>query len=249
MQAPKDPTARALLSQRWSDNTFLHWRTPVESVRAQVPRPLQLDTYGGESWLSLVALRVRQVRPGRLPGFLGASYSQVNLRTYVSHSGVQGVFFLGIHFSSALVAAGASLGFGIPARRARLRFAHMQSELSLQVDSPRDGSGGLFARLSIGDEAHNASEGQLDHWLHERYSFFSLRGRNLLRTDVTHAPWSLRPAQVLAIEGALGGAQSRFRVPEHATYAEHKDVVMAPSERVARLPRGPQEPSSREASL
>src|SRR5262249_9648628 len=70
--------------QHWSEWLFLHWPVPAQSVRPHVPASLELDTWDGNPWMSLVAFRLQRVRHRWLPSLgLVANIIELNLRTYV----------------------------------------------------------------------------------------------------------------------------------------------------------------------
>ena len=67
---------------------------PIETLRAQVPEGLSIDTFEGRAYLGLVPFAMSDVRPRWLPGALAPSFLETNLRTYVHHNGGDpGVWF------------------------------------------------------------------------------------------------------------------------------------------------------------
>src|SRR5688500_17883811 len=81
-------------AQKWLDVVFLHWRVPAAALRPHVPRPLEIDAYDGEAWVSLVLFRL-QVRLRGLPFLPGFSrLLEANLRTYVRCGDRPGIWFL-----------------------------------------------------------------------------------------------------------------------------------------------------------
>src|SRR5262249_4453767 len=91
--------------QRWSNLLFLHWRVSPDALRPLVPPCLDLDIWDRSPWVSLVGFHL-DVRHRVLPSFgLTSNIIELNLRTYVSHAGVPGIYFLSIHASKRLVVA------------------------------------------------------------------------------------------------------------------------------------------------
>ncbi len=72
------------MEQGWYNLLFAHWRVPAAELRALVPRELELDSFGGETWLSITPLFIR-MRPRFASGIGRAWYfPELNCRTYVS---------------------------------------------------------------------------------------------------------------------------------------------------------------------
>ncbi len=88
------PARRWLMTQKWHDLLFAHWRVPVETLRALVPAPLQIDTHDGAAYVGLVPFRMTGVRWRCTPPVPGtAAFPEMNLRTYVTYDGKPGVWF------------------------------------------------------------------------------------------------------------------------------------------------------------
>ena len=84
-------------SQHWLNVLFLHWQVPAAALRAHLPSALDIATYDGSAWVSLVLFRLR-VRPRWLPYLPGLSdLVEVNLRTYVRFRDKPGICFLSVH--------------------------------------------------------------------------------------------------------------------------------------------------------
>jgi hypothetical protein len=59
-----------------------------------------------------------------------------------------------------------------------------------------------------------AQPGTLEHWLTERYCFYTLDPHgNVIRGDVDHAPWPLQPAEA-SIEANTMTEPFRIRLPD-----------------------------------
>ena len=48
--------------QRWQNLLFIHWPIAVASVRALVPRQLEIDLYDGQAFVSLIPFVVAESR-------------------------------------------------------------------------------------------------------------------------------------------------------------------------------------------
>src|SRR4051794_21833802 len=101
--------------QNWRDLLFVHWPVAASELRQLVPRTLELDTYDGTTYVSLVPFRVEAARPVGAPLHVGLQFLEVNVRTYVrSQSGHPGVYFFSLDATSLLAVLGARVGLGLP---------------------------------------------------------------------------------------------------------------------------------------
>jgi uncharacterized protein YqjF (DUF2071 family) len=62
--------------------SFRALAVPIDALRALVPRELEIDTYDGRAWLSVVPLNDRRACDSRRP-CRGCRRFRLNLRTYV----------------------------------------------------------------------------------------------------------------------------------------------------------------------
>lgn len=123
-----DRTAAAkerLLSRRgeplfyanWDNVLFIHYELEADELQPCIPYPL--DLYHGRAFVSLVAFTMRGMRP-RLAGTLAALFKPIathhflNIRTYVSHKGEAGIYFMREWLSNRLAAWFGPWSFGFP---------------------------------------------------------------------------------------------------------------------------------------
>ncbi|MFI5140035.1 MAG: DUF2071 domain-containing protein, partial [Sphingobacteriales bacterium] len=70
--------------QEWNHSLFLHWKISVELLKPLIPKDLIVDTFEGESWISLVAFTMERIRPRGMPAVSAISnFHEINLRTCV----------------------------------------------------------------------------------------------------------------------------------------------------------------------
>jgi len=73
-----------VMFQQWTNISFVHWRYDPQELQHFLPRPLQIDTFDGDAWVSLTPFRVRHLRPPCLPSLPWlSSFPETNVRTYV----------------------------------------------------------------------------------------------------------------------------------------------------------------------
>jgi uncharacterized protein YqjF (DUF2071 family) len=188
-----------LWSQDWLDLLFAHWPVPVAALRPHIPASLDIETFDGTAWASLVAFRLERIRRRGLTslGVLTNSL-ELNFRTYVRHHGESGIYFLSIHASNPLLVGLARLATSLPYQSAQMTYDRQESTLRFASHRPMaermDRSFALNFRPM--DRASRTEPASLDHWLVERYCLFvEGRGGRLLRTLVEHPPWEVQSGQ------------------------------------------------------
>lgn len=186
------------MEQTWHDLLFAHAPVDARRLRALVPAALELDTFDGAAWAAVVPFRMSGIRARGLPILPGASaFAELNLRTYVRHRGVPGVWFFALEAENPLAVRVARSLFHLPYHDARMR-CRADGE-DVEYSSERTHTGVPPARVEVrygpNGPAATSRPGSLEHFLTERYCLFAANesGR-LSRADIHHAPWPLQPA-------------------------------------------------------
>ncbi len=191
----------ALGVQHWRDLLFLHWEVPAGTLRALVPRQLELDTYEGRAYVGLVPFRIWGNRARGLPALPGLSdFYEVNLRTYVKYQGREpGVWFFSLDASNLAAVVGARAGWQLPYYHSQA--SETRSEDTIHYRSERLRPGPVPARLEVryrtGQSLGTATPGTLEHFFVERYLLYTQwRPVALLASEVRHQPYPLQAATV-----------------------------------------------------
>ncbi|HLI43884.1 MAG TPA: DUF2071 domain-containing protein [Acidimicrobiales bacterium] len=191
-----------VMSQRWANLLYLHYRVDASSLRPLVPASLEIEEFDGSAWVSVVPLQMKDVRLRDFLPIPGATdFAEVNMRTYVRWGGVSGVYFISIDAASALASFVARSTFHLPYR---------SSEVSL---TESEGEFHVTCRRSAGDvqlEARYRPTGRVEEpspllsFLAERYCMYAVGafGR-LLRGDISHLPWQVQPAEATIVRNDL----------------------------------------------
>lgn len=218
------------MSMTWSELLFLHWPVAVESLRAAVPSPLELDTFDGRAWLGVVPFQMSKVRPRCVPSLPGlSSFPEINLRTYVHHGGHAGVYFFSLDAHQKLAVRAARTAFGLPYFDASMSCDLVDDWVDYK--SVRTHKGAPAARFSARyrptGRATRSEVGSLEHFLTERYSLFVVdrRGR-ARRGDILHDPWALSDAEYELFDcdmTRLAGLTLPDEAP-HVRFAQPLDV-------------------------
>jgi uncharacterized protein YqjF (DUF2071 family) len=226
--AVETPRGDWIMGQRWEDLLFLSWPVPIGDLEGRVPPGVEIDTFDGAAWISVVPFWMEGARFRELPPipFL-ASFPEVNVRTYVRAGDHRSVCFLSLDTQSHVNVFIARHAFHLP-----YFFSDVQMERGDEISfrSARPGGQAAFAvRYGPSGDEFVPSEGSLEHFLTERYSMVcSGHDETLYRGDIQHDPWRLRAARWrsdrMDLVAALGlGLESREPV---AFYSASTQVVL-----------------------
>ena len=203
------PLGTPLMRQEWDELLFLHWPIAPELLRPHLPPGLEPDLHDGTAWLAVVPFRMHGVRTRISPPVPGArDFLELNVRTYVHHNGVPGVWFFSLDAGNPLAVWAARTFFNLPYLRATMRLDRPGPDLR-QFTATRTHAGvppaHLRATWKLGAPLPPAEPGSLAFFLTERYCLYASNRKQtkLYRGRVAHAPWPLRTAQLLHYESTL----------------------------------------------
>jgi uncharacterized protein YqjF (DUF2071 family) len=189
------------MTMAWLDLLFAHWSFPADTIRALIPRNLELDTREGRAWVAVVPFRMEKVGPRGLNWLPGVSaFPELNVRTYVIHEGKPGVWFFSLDAASKLAVRAARIGFHLPYFDARMRCEPREGWIDCHSERRHRGvpQGVFTGRYRAIGEVYQSSPGSLEHWLTERYCLYAAdrRGR-IRRGEIHHVPWPLQRAEAM----------------------------------------------------
>jgi uncharacterized protein len=202
------PAGPWIMFQSWREQLFAHWRVPAQQVRPLVPAQLELDTFDGSAWLGITPFLITGLRVRGLPELpFGSEFPELNLRTYVSVKGRAGVYFFSLDAASQLAVIGARIGYGLPYHKADMEITTAEDGWIRYRCNRDTGDADLVARYRPQpSEPYQAAAGTLDHFLVERYVLYVVRGERVVRGDIHHRPWLLRPAEAVFERNTIGMA-------------------------------------------
>lgn len=200
------------MAQRWNDLLFAHWPIPLAVTQALVPPSLEVDSFDGSAWASVVPFWMDNIRT-RIPGqqtnkfslaipFVDA-FPELNLRTYVlsRKTGRPGVFFFSLDAGSSLAVLGARTLFHLPYFRASMARSTSPTDGSVEYRSRRTlphrsvqfeaSYRSLGRRISPGP----SQPGSLEYFLTERYCLYTTFAGRVLVGNIHHLPWTLEAAE------------------------------------------------------
>ncbi len=222
-----------IMQQRWERVLFLHWRVDAADLRARLPAGLDIQERDGSAWVSLLPMHIADMRlRWMVPVVHLTHFAEINLRTYVSHRGRPGVWFLRILAANRV---GSWIGrnvFDTPYEDAAVR-CEWDGDGVQAVGERGDSRLRVDYRPAGPPSAPPA--GSLDEFLAERYALFARRRRGGLALGaVQHAPWQLQEVEydlhdntVLAAAGLPLPAR-----PDRAFYAAATESHVWPLERI-----------------
>ena len=227
------------MKQSWHDLLFAHWPIPVATMRAAVPRALEIDTFEGHAWLGIVPFRMSGVRPRWIPPVPRLSaFPELNVRTYVSLGGKPGVHFFSLEARNPLAVAIARAWFHLPYFRARMS-CEREGEV-IRYASVRTHSGAPPAELAGSyrptGEVFRARPGSVEHWLTERYCLYaSLADGRAWRADIHHPPWPIQVAEATFESNTMARAHGFDLPPDRPLlhFARRQDVLVWSPARIA----------------
>lgn len=190
------PAGRWTWRQSWLDLLFAHWPIDAARLRPLIPAELEIDQFDGSAWAAVVPFRMTGVmrRPWPDAPWVSA-FCELNVRTYVTHGGKPGVWFLSLDATNPLAVWAAKRWFHLPYHRARMALRPEGDAFHYTSRRVR-GAAEFRAWYRPTGEPYEARPGTLEHWLTERYCLYAASPRGALsRTEVLHAPWPLQPAE------------------------------------------------------
>lgn len=220
------PAGQPVMHQDWGKLLFLHWRINPNLIRHLVPEELSLDLYGDAAWIGITAFTMWDIRafPPFAPALPGLeSMHELNVRTYVHHEGVPGVWFFSLDVSSLVASTTARAFFHLPYHHSEIDFTGKRS-FKFRATRAGGGDAGFKAAWSIGDELPRAQPGTREFFLTERYCLYAESDGDIYRARIYHEPWPLRKANLKNLETNLFEI-NRLPVPKTPPIVHYADEV------------------------
>lgn len=225
------PQGNWLMTMSWLGLLAAHWRVTPDVLEDRIPPGLTLDTFDGDAWISIFPFEMDNVLTRGLTWSpWSPRFPELNVRTYVTADGDKpGVWFFSLDAASRVAVTGARTLFHLPYFRAKM--SARRDGASIIYKSRRTHSGAPPAEFSATYEptgpGEYATPGSLDHWLMERYCLYANRSGTILRSDIHHRPWELRPVQAEIDVNTMFEAHNLAisDAPTQMHYAEDIDVL------------------------
>jgi uncharacterized protein YqjF (DUF2071 family) len=192
------------MRMNWVELLFLHWPAPFDELRSRIPPGLQVDTFEGQAWLSIVPFRMTGVAPRLVPDVpFFSAFPELNVRTYVTDGRRSGVWFFSLDATSRLAVRAARWLFHLPYMDARINFTRPSENPDwIQYTSQRVHHNEPAAELEVEycpkGQPRTTVSGSLEHWLTARYlMYMSDAAGRIFDGEVDHDPWQLRDVEVV----------------------------------------------------
>lgn len=227
-----------VMTQTWEHLLFAHWEIPPDLLRPLIPDTLEIDTFEGSGWISVIPFRMSGVRLRCLPPIpYTTSFPEINVRTYVKAAGRSGIYFLSLDASNPLITTIAKKWYRLPYHQASMDF-RLNRE-SIEIQSRRVGSDAGAERFSATyrpeSDVFLAKQGTLEYWLTERYILFCecMRSKRIYGANVYHEPWQLQHVSVQIEHNSLSKQRIPLTERPHlALYARGVQSIIWPIEKI-----------------
>lgn len=197
------PAAPVVATHGWRDMFFLHWQWPAARLAPLLPRGLVLDRFDGDAYLTVTPLRIERLRPRGFPAFLGLSFDEVTVRTYVRGLGGRGMYFLSIESDSLLASYVARALLGLPYERARIRHEVHGREIGYVSRRPDSDKKAIAVRATRNIETAHLPASPLERFLLERRNVFVERNGALHEIVMRHPGLQVRSGTAVIEDTSL----------------------------------------------
>ncbi|WP_276373974.1 DUF2071 domain-containing protein [Chryseolinea sp. H1M3-3] len=176
--------------QEWNNALFFHWKVAYDTLRKLVPQKLNLDTYEGVTYVSLVAFTMQKIRPRNLqPIKFISDFDEINIRTYIDNDNRKGVYFLNIEAGKHLSTLIAKTLSGLPYEKSNIqRTSENYKSTNIQK------SFNLDTEFEV--KKRPTEKSTLDNWLTERYCLYFERAKTIYRYDIHHKEWEIKHVDI-----------------------------------------------------
>ncbi|NHX36114.1 MULTISPECIES: YqjF family protein [Halolamina] len=246
---------RRYVSMAWRDALFAHWPVDAAVVEDRLPPGLTVRTHDDSAWLGIVAFVMEDIRPRGVPGALGFTFGEVNLRTYVEGpDGGEGIYFFNLDAADRISVRIARQFYRLPYYRAHMEIDRHGAypgetgphERRVDFVSHRAHAGEPDAYFDAGygpDGDRSLPEtGSLERFLVENYRFYLAEGdvagnatdSGLFYGDVEHLPWGVYEAD-LDLRSTNLFEVNGFERPDTDPLAHYSPGVAVDADRVRRV--------------
>jgi uncharacterized protein len=202
--APPLP-GRAVISQRWTDAVFLHWRTDPAEVARWLPPGTRPDTTpDGASWVGLIPFRLERTAFPPLPvvPWLG-TFLETNVRLYaVDGLGRRSVVFRSLDAQHLLPVLTARICLGLPYRWARMR-GERHGDVLRYASERLEGATRPRTRIAARRLSERVEGDALADFLTARWAMHVGRAGGTRYWRNEHEPWPLHRGELLDLDDEL----------------------------------------------
>jgi uncharacterized protein len=220
------PKGQPVMHQDWGKLLFIHWRIEENILRPLIPASLEIDTYGDSAWIAITPFTMWDIRafPPFVPPVPGwDSMHELNVRTYVHHNGVPGVWFFSLDANSRAAVLGARTFFHLPYYNAEIEMEG-KKKIKYRLDRIDKPAAQFRAAWTVGEPLPKAQPGSREFFLTERYILYTEYDDDLYRARIYHEPWQLYEAELTSFSSTMLEA-NRLIQPKTQPIVHYADEV------------------------
>ena len=207
--------------QQWNNTVFLHWIVPAEEIQELLPPGLELDTFEGNAWISLVAFDVNKMRLKYLPPFpFISNFTEINVRTYVTKNGIDGIYLFSIETDKFIEVLLTRNFIGLPYVKSEIKKSKGKLSSANKVHN-------YYLDLTYKHIGISNAKTELDYWLTERHCLYNYREEKLYRHNIHHKEWNLEEADISVWDINYNFNEISLNVnPDKIHYSNKLDVLL-----------------------
>lgn len=192
------------MHQRWEEVTFLHWLYDPAAVQRLLPAGVDVDTFDGSAWVSLVPFRMEGLRLPVGPPLPFGSFPEVNVRTYVRAGARRGVWFFSLDIDRVMPTVVARSLYRLPYCVGRVDHVRIGDTINSAVDRRwPTGVHPARAELRIRTGAPLDPAEPLTAFLTARWGLVASTRRRVFWAPVEHPAWPLHSGTVEHLDESL----------------------------------------------
>lgn len=225
------PEGTPVVHQTWQNLLFLHWSLDPATIQSLLPRELEVDTFDDKAWIGITPFTMAKLHMHGVPPIPGlSSFYELNVRTYVHHRGIPGIWFFSLDASKLIPALAARLLFMLPYHKAEVTSGEHAGEFHFELARTGSPAAHFRAAWRTGIRLRDPDVESLAFFLAERYCYFAVRDNTTYITRIYHHPWILDEATVSSHASTMIGA---LGIPEPGTrplahFAREQNVEIWP---------------------
>lgn len=224
------------LSARWENLILANFAAPAELLAPRLPPGVELDTFDGRHWCSLVAFQFRRTRVLGVPWPDFRDFPEWNLRFYVRRGAERGVVFVREFVPQRFVAWVARTLYNEPYVAATMEEQITAAADRVEAAYSLEWGGRKHTMRAVGTlPGATPGAGSLEAWFKEHvYGYGVTRRGRTLRYTVEHPAWATYPVAAFEHDvdwASLYGpewAAMNGRSPESVVFAAGSAVAVYP---------------------
>jgi uncharacterized protein YqjF (DUF2071 family) len=220
------------MPQAWNHTLFCTYEVPAGMIRPLVGSKMELDTFNGKTYVSLIPFHMENLHLRLMPVIPGTGdFPQLNCRTYVRVNGEPGICFFTIDADATLADWVAKSVFRLPYLKSKMTF-DARPDGSFRIECHRPRSDAANPARFIGTYMPKGAPrpidpGTLDDFVANRcLMFVQLQNGMVLRGAIKHAPWMIQDVGIRFEKNTIleaAGIDIPGR-PAHMSYSAGTDV-------------------------